>query len=142
MKEEAPETLDAERLHIATCVLLVEIACADDEFSSEERNHIVDTLRERFSLSKHDAEELVQVSKDKRAESADLWKFTHQVNEACTRQEKEQIIEEIWRVVYADSDLNAHEDYLVHKLGKLLNLRHSQLIDAKMKVLDEVRGSG
>ncbi len=141
MEEEAPETLDAERLHIATCVLLLEIARADDEFSSEERDHIIETLRDRFSLSKHDAGELIQASRDKRRQSSDLWRFTSQVNESCTRKEKEQILEEIWRVVYADSNLNAHEDYLMHKLAKLLNLNHSQLIDAKMVVLREIRGS-
>jgi len=43
------------------------------------------------------------------------------------------IIEEVWRVIYADGTLEAHEDYLVHKLAKLLNLNHPQLIKMKMK---------
>ena len=56
---------------------------------------------------------------------------------ASSPAEKRQIIEEVWRVIYADGALDAHEDYLVHKLAKLLNLNHPQLIEAKMTVKGE-----
>lgn len=137
--EAAP---DSPSPRIAVCVLMLEVARADKEFSGEEREHIVATLCQRFSLSEEDAEELLLASRDTRDASYDLWKFTHQVNEAYTPTEKIRIIEEIWRVIYADGTLNAHEDYLVHKLAKLLNLNHKQLISAKMKVRREMQGAG
>jgi uncharacterized tellurite resistance protein B-like protein len=37
--------------------------------------------------------------------------------------------------VFIDGRLDKHEDYLMHKLARLLRLHHKQLIDAKMKVL-------
>src|SRR5690606_16761152 len=52
------------------------------------------------------------------------------------------ILREVWRVIYADGTLDGHEDYLVHKLAKLLNLNHPMLIEAKMAVLREIRGGG
>jgi hypothetical protein len=36
-----------------------------------------------------------------------------------------------------DGRLDKHEDYLMHKLSKLLNLYHGQLIDAKLRVLKD-----
>src|SRR3989338_8890693 len=45
-------------------------------------------------------------------------------------EEKIKVIETVWKVVYADGKLDMHEDYLVHKLSKLLKLSHKQLIDA------------
>ena len=51
--------------------------------------------------------------------------------------EEMEVIEEVWRVIFADGTLDGHEDYLVHKLAKLLNLTHPQLIEAKMKVRGE-----
>lgn len=138
----APEAIpDPARVRVATCVLLLEVARADDELSPEERNRIVSILRDRFSLSEEDAQELVAASKETREESYDLWKFTHQINEAYAPAEKVRIIEEVWRVIYADGALGAHEDYIVHKLAKLLNLDHNQLIAAKMKVREEMRPS-
>ena len=41
----------------------------------------------------------------------------------------------VWKIAYADGRLDKHEDYLVHKLAKLLRLTHNQLIDAKLKII-------
>jgi uncharacterized tellurite resistance protein B-like protein len=129
-----------ERLKVATCVVLVEIAMADDEFEPEERKHIISALQARFDLSEADAEELIELSTAEREKSRDLWSFTHLINEACSREEKMTIIDEVWRVVVADGTIDGHENHLAHQLGKLFNLTHGQLIESKMKVLKEVRG--
>ncbi len=134
--EPAPE----ERVQLATSAILVEAARADREFTPEERSHIIRTLHERFSLSKEDAEELVAESKKSLNESSDLWRFTNVLNQHCTPEEKREIVEEAWRVIFMDGALHAHEDHLLHKLGTLLNLTHPQLMDAKLKVLAEIRG--
>jgi len=44
-------------------------------------------------------------------------------------------MELVWKLVYADGILDKHEDYLAHKLAKLLRLSHRELIDAKLKAL-------
>ena len=121
-----------DRVRLATCVLLVELANADEAFSNAERDHVLATLRSRFDLSEAEAQELITASSATRDESYDLWHFTRPINEACTVADKIRILEELWGVVYADGTLDAHEDYLVHKLAKLLNLNHPQLIQAKL----------
>ncbi len=141
--EAAPEDTDPdEKLRLATCAILLEVAGADDEFSPVECEYIITALRERFKLTQEEAEELIHVAQERREESFDLWKFTNQINQACSNEEKIQIIEEVWRLIYADNVLDGHEDFLVHKLARLMNLKHPILIDAKMKVLKEVRGEG
>ena len=143
----SPDTPDAqdnqntshERLKIATCVILLEIAHADDDFCDEERKHIVEMLGSRFSLSPDEANELIEYATAARSESQDLWQFTNQINEACTKDEKMGIIEEVWRVVFADGGIGGHENHLTHQLGRLLNLTHGQVIDLKLKVLEELR---
>ena len=128
-----------ERVRLATCVLLIEVASVDDEFAPEEQQRILSALEDRFQLPRDDAEKLLETAADTRAASTDLWHFTNQINQGCSPDEKRRIIEEIWRVIYADGRLDGHEDYLVHKLARLLNLNHPQLIEAKMKVLNEHR---
>ena len=141
--EAAPSDANQdEKLRMATCVILLEVAGADDEFSPVECEYIINALRERFQLSQHEAEELIQLAQEQRGESSDLWKFTNQINQSCSNEEKIQIIEEVWRLIYADNVLDGHEDFLVHKLARLMNLKHPILIEAKMKVLKEVRGEG
>lgn len=132
-------TTDEEWLRIAVCVLLMEVAKSDDEFQENEREHIVETLVRRFELAEEDAHELMDMAHERRLASSDLWKFTNAINQRCTPTEKLGIMEEIWRVIYADGTLDAHEDYLAHKFARLLNLNHPQLIETKLRVLDETR---
>jgi uncharacterized tellurite resistance protein B-like protein len=133
------ESSPGERLKMATCVVLLEAARADDEFTDDERANIVATLQQRFDLSESDVTELITAATAERKQSSDLWKFTHQINEACTTEEKIGIVEEIWRVIVADGGIHGQENTLAHQIARLLNLTHSQLIEAKVKVLEEYR---
>jgi len=128
-----------ERVRLATAAILVECARADEEFSPVEKEHVIETLRQRFKLPQEEAAELLRESKRSLKESSDLWTFTNALNEALTPEEKAEILEEAWRIIFLNGVLHAHEDYLIHKLARLLHLTHPELIDAKMKVLEEVR---
>ena len=85
------------------------------------------------------ARQLAAEAREELRESKDLWKFTNAINQHYEREEKIRVVELLWQIVYADGKLDRHENYLMHKLGRLLNLKHSQLIDAKLKVLESRR---
>jgi uncharacterized tellurite resistance protein B-like protein len=123
-----------EKVKIATCALLIEIANSDDHFSNDEKLLIVNTLKTQFGLSDSDAEELLQLAARKLEESSDTWTFTNDLNKNLSEQEKIAIIENIWRIIYSDDHLSHYEDALVHKLSFLLGLSHNQLIETKLKV--------
>lgn len=123
----------AVRHDLATCVVLLEAARADDEYTDAERTHIVDMLRARFALEAAEAEELLAEACDARETHPDLFRFTRAVNDHFPPGEKAAIVEDVWRLVYSDGTLTAHEDHLAHKIGKLLNLDHPTVIDAKLR---------
>lgn len=124
-----------ERVHIAACVLLLETAKSDSEFSSMEKTAIEAILRNDFNIPAEETEELLDISRAHRKNSIDLWEYTHQINEHFPREEKIRVIEAVWKVIYADEKLDKYEDHLVHKLARLLHLDHDELIKAKLKVL-------
>lgn len=134
------EKEERNRVQVAACVVMVEAAHADQEFTHEERAHIVDAMQKRFSLTAEEAHELLEEAEAIHSESHSLFGFTRAINENFSVAEKIETMEEVWRLMYSDGVLNAHEDHLVHKLQHLLNLNHQQLIEAKMRVLAERRG--
>ncbi len=134
---ESEPGVDAGRIQVATCALLLQMAKSDDEFSDAERDTIVGLLKENFGLSNELAAELLNLSNKELEESIDLWQFASLIRKNYSLEEKIKVIETIWRVIYADGKLDPHEDYLVHKLSKLLGLTHKQLIDAKLRVSRE-----
>ena len=140
-KPEEAVVSDEERMRIATCVLLLEVAGADNEFSPDECSQIIEILGKRFNLTQDESEELIQAASERREESFDIYHYTRHINDAYAPQQRIELIEEIWRVIYADGKLDGHEDYLVHKLARLLNLSHPDLIQAKLRVVEEFKSS-
>jgi uncharacterized tellurite resistance protein B-like protein len=116
--------------HLATCVLLLEAARADNDFSDDERRHILSVLRQRFELTPEEADGLLEQAMIVHDESTSLHHFTRQINAAFSVPEKVQIVEEIWRIFYSDRYLDGHEDHLAAKLRNLLNLSHPVNIPA------------
>ncbi|MCD6296370.1 MAG: TerB family tellurite resistance protein, partial [Deltaproteobacteria bacterium] len=70
--------------------------------------------------------------------SIDLWQFTSLINSNYSMEEKIEIIETLWQIVYVDGKMDRYEHYLMNKLKTLLRLSHAQLIDAKLKVLSRL----
>jgi uncharacterized tellurite resistance protein B-like protein len=131
--QEIQEKFD--RTHVATCVILLEIAKSDDEFSSVEQETTKAILKHEFAIPEEDIEDLMKIASEKREDSVDLWEFTNLINQEFSEEEKAKIVESAWKVIYADAKLDKYEDHLVHVLAKLLRLDHSDLIDAKLRVL-------
>ncbi|MEE8377499.1 MAG: TerB family tellurite resistance protein [Candidatus Aminicenantaceae bacterium] len=124
-----------DRVQVATCVILLEVAKYDDEFSSIEEETTKAILKKEFSISEEAIEDLMKVAEEQREESVDLWEFTNVINQHFSREEKLKIMEAAWKIIYADEILNKYEDHYVHVLAGLLRLRHADLIDAKLRIL-------
>jgi len=124
---------DDDALMIATAVLFLEMAYADFEISVEEEEHLHETLSHFFNLSKEDVLELVQVAQERRADRHDIWLFSNLVNEHFDRPEKKWILEQLWKLIYADGKVDKYEDNLIRKISTLIGLSHQEMIEAKIK---------
>jgi len=132
----APDDDVAQRLRVSTCALLLEIAWADDDFSDAERDTVAALVRQRFGLDATAADTLLDLARRERARSTDLYQFTRLIRERLPRPERLRVLEGLWRVVYSDGVLEAHEDALVHKLTRLLGLKHEEAIALKLRARD------
>jgi uncharacterized tellurite resistance protein B-like protein len=134
-KEEARER--ENRIRIAACVILLEVAKSDYEFSSLERDVVEAILEEEFGIPQEAVSELIAIAESERRENVDLYEFTRLIKESLSREERNRLIEFAWEIVYADDKLDKFEDHLIHRLSILLGLDHHELIEAKMRVLHE-----
>lgn len=124
-----------DRIQIASCVILLEVAKFDFDFSSIEKETTKAILKNEFAIPEDAIEDLMKISEEKREDSVDLWEFTNVINKNFSREEKIKIIEAAWKIIYADDKLDKYENHYVHVLADLLRLRHDELIDAKLNVL-------
>lgn len=121
-------------LRVATCALFVEMARIDETFTKAEMETIISILKEKHGLSREHADALIEETDKELDESVDLWQFARLINENYSTDEKIEIVETLWQIVYVDGKMDQYEHYLMNKLKNLLRLTHGQLIDAKLKV--------
>ena len=132
-KDENQKT--AHDVRVATCALFLEMARIDETFTPAEMDTILSIMKQKYGLSQENADILLAEADKELAGSVDLWQFSRLINENYSIEEKIEIIETLWRMVYVDGKMDKYEHYLMNKLKNLLRLSHDQLIDAKLKVL-------
>ena len=134
----ADQQQEHERIQVATCALLLEMAHADRSLHQLEEQVVHDLLAEKFSLTPESVAELVEYAQQEREESVDLFRFARVVNEHFSIEEKHEVMEALWRIVYADGILDKHEEALARQLTTLLRISPKKSIELKVKVLDEL----
>lgn len=125
------------KMHIAAGVVLLEAVHIDNDCNDAEMEHVVETLRDRFGVADDCISELLELAHVERKNAIDLWQFTNDINRTFPREDKKKVMEEVWRIFFADGQLDRHEDHFAHKLANLLRLSHQEMIDAKLRAREQ-----
>jgi uncharacterized tellurite resistance protein B-like protein len=137
--DDGPEVLQ-HRARVAAAALLVEVVRSDSEFSEVERAAVQAAARRKFGLGEEESRQLLELAEAQSAGAHDLYQFTSQVNAAFTAEEKVRLIEELWRVAWADNELHRYEEHLIRRVADLIYVPHSAFIATKLRVQDARRG--
>src|SRR6266851_455647 len=98
---------EGDQVQLAAAALLVEAAHIDDKLDSRERA-VIDGILER--------------------------RFTHIINERFSLEQRIELIEMLWEVVYADGTVDALEDTLLRRVGGLIYVPDRERGTARQRV--------
>ena len=124
-------------LELATATLLAEVVRLDGTISPEEREAVLGAVRGRFHLSAEEATTLFALAAAEAREATDYFQFTSLIRRHFSQEERQEMVELMWRAAYADSVLSAHEQHLIRKIAGLLYVSESAYIAAKMRAKGE-----
>lgn len=127
-----------EKLQVATCALFFEMAKADDNFSEVENKKIISIMKEEFNLDNEQVDELIAQTEESIKKSVSIYEFTTIIDQNFSRDEKNELMKNLWRLIYIDGKLDKYEDNLVKRIGDMLKLEHREVIDAKLIVKSEL----
>jgi uncharacterized tellurite resistance protein B-like protein len=134
---------DAEhRLHLATAMLLLEVSRADFGVDARELEVVASGLQRQFALDEEEVTELLALAQAEHEASLSLHEFLRLVNERFDAETRVRLVEDLWRVAYADDVLDKYEEYHIRKIADLLYVPHVAFIRAKHRVLDERAADG
>ena len=118
-------------LRLATAVLMIDVARADEVFDETEFDKVLELVERRFGLDPEDAAELVIAASAKAEELVSVHEFTKQLHEHLDEDEKARIIGMLWDIAYADGRLDKYEDSLVLKISDLLYVSRARVMRLK-----------
>ena len=126
---------------LATAALLIEMSRADVEVKSDEEHAIVQAIKQAFDLTDEDARELIELAATAADQATSLFEFTRLINANFNDQQKEHIVELLWRVAFADGELDKYEEHLVRKVADLIYVPHQRFIRAKHRAKERFENS-
>ena len=133
-KEEIEEESDLSQLNNACAALLVEIAFADKEFDETEKTSLKLSLMETYAIEEADIDEIIKDAENTVAESTSLYGYTRIVNDEFEYDDKLSLLKNLWKVAYADGNLDKYEEHLLRKISDLIHISHSDYINIKLEV--------
>ena len=139
IRDDTNPAEQAERGYkFATAMLLLEMTRADFDVKDTERHAVTEAVRKGFGLSAEETQSLVELAESEIDHATSLHEFTRLINEQLPIEKKRHVVELLWKVAYADGELDKYEDHFVRKIADLLHVRHRDLIQAKHRVQAEV----
>jgi uncharacterized tellurite resistance protein B-like protein len=125
------------QLQLACAALMIEILYADYSVDENELSSLRRVLQDNFNLNKEEAENLIQLAEEERAQATDYYQFTSLINEFYTQQQKRELVTRLWQMAYADHSIHKLEEHLVRRLADLLHVPHSAFIQSKHRAASQ-----
>ncbi len=125
-------------VQLAAALLLIEVMNADDNVDDREKNAVQVGLKNFFEITDEKVKEVFEIAKNRAKDVIPLQKYTSILNKALKPEAKLKLLEQMWRVVFSDDELDKYEESLVRQIAELLYIRHSDFILARQRAKGEI----
>jgi uncharacterized tellurite resistance protein B-like protein len=120
--------------NLITAALMIEVMQADFSLDEREQQAFISVLKQSFDLDENEVIELEELAHVKVEEATSLYEFTRQINDNFSAGEKLELIKNMWRVAFADGEIDRYEDGVIRRVAELIYVAHSDFIRMKLEV--------
>ena len=123
---------DRDEIGMTIAVLMLEVAKSDFEETEAEIKTITAWLENQdLGLTSEDVHQFLDSARNEQAGSAGLFEYTRRACERMSMEERVELVEQLWRIAYADGVIDKYEEAAIRKASELLYVSHSDFIRAK-----------
>ena len=134
-KEEKPAVDNSVLLSAIS--LMIEVSLADEIMDISEIETLKNVLLEEFDVEEADLENLISDAKKNQNSSTSLYEFTRKINDEYEFDDKKNLILSMWKIAYADGNIDKYEEYVIRKVSDLIYISHPDFIESKQKARGE-----
>ena len=132
-KKKAPVSQQERNFEIELTgsILAYEIARADGEISQEELTVLMSEIKKIAIKVGKSPEDIFNILKEFSDQSVSFHEFIEDINKEFLKDEKLSLIDFLWRIAYADSILETHEERLVRRIADLIHIKDIEVLKIK-----------
>ena len=126
-------------LRQAVAALLYEMTRMDLEVRAEDLSAARGALSDLFGMTDDAGRDLLHQASEAANRLTSYHDAVSAINRHFDAHTKIRLVEHLWRVAYADSNLDLHEDHLARKISDLLYVPHVQSMLARQRVREGLK---
>ena len=126
------------KVQLATAALLFELLKTDSHIDQRETDALREVLKRTFAMDEQTLVEIIALAEAEAHQATSLYEFTSLINEGYSYPQKTELIENMWRVAFADHVLDKYEEALIRRTADLIYVTHADFIRTKLAVRDQL----
>ena len=125
-KKEKPKNLKL----IALC-LAFEVANADNDIDSREKDLILEKIKESVDVSILTDKEIYGIIQEESKKRVSFYDIINDINKNLDKKEKIDVLKMLWEIAYADKVLDIDEERIIRRSAEMLGIKPSIVLQTK-----------
>ena len=118
-------------IELTAAVLAYEIARIDGDISSDELKILMEEIKIIAKKVGKQESEILKIIEIYSNDSVSFYEFVEDINKGYTKNEKLSLLEFMWRIAYADGNLDVDEEKLIRRLADMIKIKDIEVLKLK-----------
>ena len=118
-------------IELTAAVLAYEIARIDGDISSDELKILMEEIKIIAKKVGKKESEILEIIEIYSNDSVSFYEFVEDINKGYTKNEKLSLLEFMWRIAYADGNLDVDEEKLIRRLADMIKIKDIEVLKLK-----------
>ena len=128
-KEEKKE--EPKNLKLVALCLAFEVANADNDIDVQERDLMLEKIKESIDVSVLTEREIFDVIQEESEKKVSFYDIIYDINKNLNKKEKIDILKMLWEIAYADKVLDVDEERIIKRSAEMLGIKPSIVLQTK-----------
>lgn len=136
-KNQIEDLVEDNSVLLSAIALLLEVSLADEIMDISEVETLKDVLLKEFNVEQTKIDDLISNAKKNQNSSTSLYEFTRKINDDYKFEDKKNLILSMWKIAFADGNIDKYEEYVIRKVSDLIYISHPDFIESKQLAREE-----
>ena len=118
-------------LELTAAVLAYEIARIDGDIDKDELNILMDKIILISNKTNKEESAVMEMIETFSKNSVSFYDFIEDINKEYSREEKTNLLSYLWKIAYADNQLDIEEERLIRRIAGLISIKDMEVLRLK-----------